>query len=504
MMEERRTTVDVSYDPRTGAANASVPSTTAAELSAVLDRSERAAPVLADAAPGERAAWLDAVADALTEHAQELAELADRETALGMERLTTEVARAASQLRFYGSIAVEGSYLGAEINAATATTPRLARFAVPLGPVAVFGASNFPFAFSVLGNDTGSAIAVGCPVVAKGHPAHPMTSRRLAELATEVLAAAGAPAGTFALVSGFDTGLALVRAPAVRAVGFTGSQAAGISLWRAASEREVVIPVYAEMGSVNPVVVTRDAATGIARIAEGFVGSFTLGFGQYCTKPGLFLAPTGSGAAAAVADALRAREPRPYMLTRQIASGVTHGVEELVDSGARIVARVDAPEAGWGAPAVVLATTPEALHTDPRQLEECFGPVVLVAEYDHDDDLARTVDRLPGALAATIIAPDPADPQLPGLLRRLTSKVGRVTINDWPTSVSWTWAQQHGGPWPATTDPRTTSVGAAALQRFVRPVTYQSIPDQLLPPPVHPDNPWRIPRRVDGTITLPA
>jgi NADP-dependent aldehyde dehydrogenase len=495
--------IDTSYSPRTGEINGTVDHT--ADLESALARAEAAAPVLAAVAPATRAAWIGAVADALGANSEELATLADEETALGMPRLTGEVARAVSQLRFYASVAVEGSYLQARIDRPTDTTPALARVSVPLGPVAVFGASNFPFAFSVLGNDTASALAAGCPVIAKAHPAHPLTSARTAEIAVAALDEAGAPAGTFSLVTGFDAGIQLVRAPAIAAVAFTGSEAAGLSLWRAANERETVIPVYAEMGTVNPVVVTRGAAsTSMADIAKGFVGSFTLGFGQFCTKPGLLFAPASANAPDAVAEALRSAAPSAHMLTKHIAEGVTAGIDEFVSAGARVVTQVPAPPTGWAAPAAVLAATLADLRNSPRLLAECFGPVVLVVEYDDgdegDEELDRTLRVLQGALAAAVMAPDPDDPQLPGLVERLTAKVGRVTVNDWTTSVAWQWAQQHGGPWPATTDPRTTSVGAAALDRFVRPITYQSVPERLLPPPLRDANPWGVPRRVDGHL----
>jgi NADP-dependent aldehyde dehydrogenase len=496
------TSIDTSYSPRTGEINGTVDNT--AHLETFVAAAEAAAPVLAAASPSIRAGWIEAVADAIDANSEDLASLADDETALGLPRLTGEVARAASQLRFYASVAREGSYLQARIDRPTKTTPALARVSVPLGPVAVFGASNFPFAFSVLGNDTASALAAGCPVIAKAHPAHPLTSVRTAELAVAALKEAGAPDGTFALVSGFDAGIQLVQAPAIAAVAFTGSEAAGLSLWRAANDRDTVIPVYAEMGTVNPVVVTRAAAaSSMADIARGFVGSFTLGFGQFCTKPGLLFAPASANAPEAVAQALRSAAPSAHMLTKNIAERVTVGIDEFLSAGAKVVETVPAPPTGWAAPAAVLTATLADLRSSPRLLAECFGPVVLVVEYDDDDgddELHRTLGVLQGALAAAVMAPDPDDPQVPALLERLIPRVGRVTVNDWPTSVAWQWAQQHGGPWPATTDPRTTSVGAAALDRFVRPITYQSVPEPLLPPPLRDANPWGVPRRVDGHL----
>ena len=260
---------DISYAARTGEPVEPVRTSTADEVRSAVDRATAAAPALAATHPADRLRWLESLADAL-EHpgtAEGLVRVADRETGLGTARLEGELARCAGQLRFYGRVAVEGSFLGATVDHRTDTTPDLRRMRVPLGPVAVLGASNFPFAFGVLGGDTGSALAAGCPVVTKAHPAHPATSRALADVATSALAGAGAPVGAFDLVAGFDAGTALVLSPAITAVAFTGSQQAGLALWRLASEREVVIPVYAEMGTVNPVVMT-SAATSSARASS--------------------------------------------------------------------------------------------------------------------------------------------------------------------------------------------------------------------------------------------
>ena len=497
-MQERATSVS-SYDPRTGEAVASVPETTAEELRDVLARAAGAAPVLAATSPADRRRWLHAVADALEDHRDELTALADRETALGDQRLTGEVARTAGQLRFYGDVAAEGSYLGVTVDEPNGTAPGLVRVNRPLGPVAVFGAGNFPFAFSVLGNDTAAALAAGCPVVVKAHPAHVALSVRQAEIARAALAVQGAPDGTFALVNGHQQGVDLVQAPEITAVAFTGSQAGGLALWRLANERDVVIPVYAEMGTVNPVVVTRAAAADLAAVASGFVGSFTLGSGQFCTKPGLMLAPAGSGAAEAVADALRTAAPAPVMLTRAIAESVVTGIARLRDAGAEPVSEVgDRHGVGWAAPAAVLRADVTALKPGSPLLEECFGAVVLVCEYGSDDELADALAALPGSLAASVFTGAYDDPQAAALVDRLSRSAGRVAVNDWPTGVAFTWAQQHGGPWPATSAPATTSVGAHGLDRFVRPVAYQSAHDAWLPPEAQAANPWQLPRRVNG------
>jgi NADP-dependent aldehyde dehydrogenase len=491
--------VDVSFDPRTGAIAASVAHTATEDVERAVSRAAAAARVVGQAAPAERRAWLAAGADALEASSDELARVANWETALGLTRLTGEIARTAGQMRFYADVAVEGSYLGAVVDDATPTSPFIARTNVPLGPVAVFGASNFPFAFSVFGNDTASAIAAGCPVVVKAHPAHPLTSQRTFEIVHAAMVEAGAPGDVAALVFGFDAGGALVQHPQITAVAFTGSQAGGLSLWRLANERDVVIPVFAEMGTVNPVVVTPSAGADIATIAHGFVQSFTLGGGQFCTKPGLLLAPRGADAPGAVAEALEDLDPRPVMLTRGIALSATDGVGELEQAGATVVGRTSSSDAGWASPAVLLSAPLSAVHRGSRVLEECFGPVAVVVEYDRLDDALTAVDALQGALAASIMTVDD-DPDAASVLAHVEPKVGRVIVNDWPTGVAFTWAQEHGGPWPATSSPGSTSVGAAALGRFVRPVAYQGLPDSLLPAPLQAANPWGIPRRVSGVL----
>lgn len=486
---------DISYDARTGQPVEEIPSNTLSEVDDVLVAAAAAAPVVAATPPAERKKWLYAIADALDAAADELIAIADRETGLGEERLRMEVGRAAVQLRYYADIAAEGSYVDAVLDAGP---PRLARVRVPLGPVAVFGASNFPFLFGVLGTDTASALASGCPVVVKAHPAHPALSARLGRLAQDALA--DAPAGFFGLVSGFEAGERLVRSPHTSAVAFTGSQRGGLALWRMANERDVVIPVFAEMGTVNPVVVTPAALSKLDELATGFVESFTRGTGQYCTKPGLLFAPAGAGMADRVADALRRIAPTAWLLTSQIADAAVAGLDELVSAGGTVAGQVAGPDAGWAVPATVLTVPIEKLTSGSRLLEECFGPVAIVTEYADRAELATALAELQGTLAAAVMSGE-HDEDVPWLVARLTNLAGRVTVDEWPTGVVVTWAQQHGGPWPATTNPATTSVGAAALTRFTRPVAYQNVPDAALPPALRESNPWRLPRRVDGVVT---
>jgi NADP-dependent aldehyde dehydrogenase len=494
----------VSHTPRDGQVFGTASDTTPEELAAAVDLAATAAQRVGDASPAERQAWLEAVADTLEAHREELARLADSESALGLQRLLGEVHRAAEQLRFYGRVAAEGSYLRVTVDEPTDIAPRLVRINRPLGPVAVFGASNFPLAFGVLGNDTGSALAAGCPVIAKAHPAHILTCLRLADLATQALAAAGAPEGTFGIVVGLQTGVDLVKSDKIKAVGFTGSQGGGLALWRIANEREKVIPVYAEMGTVNPVVLTPAGLTRIDEVAKGFVGSFTLGAGQFCSKPGLLFAPAGHRVAEAVAAALQEAAPDPKMLTATIAENVARGIGLMEEAGARVVARVTGSGHGWAADAAVLSAPISALVHGSKLLEEVFGPVALVVEYTDRAELDEALRRMQGSLAGAVFGGGPGDEDAAHAVEVISGQVGRVTIGDWPTGVAYSWAQQHGGPWPATSYPSTTSVGAAALDRFVRPVTFQSVSDEMLPPAVRqavsPENPWQTPRRIDGVL----
>lgn len=495
-------TTTVSRAPRDGSVLGEVAASDAAAVEAAVLAAAGAAAVVAAVAPAVRAAWVEAVAVALEGAADELVALADAETGLGVPRLTGELARTADQLRFYARVGVEGSWLDVRRDGPGGpVASSLVRVNQPLGPVVVFGASNFPFAFGVLGNDTASALAAGCPVVVKGHPAHPLLSDRLVALAVEALAAAGAPAGTLGIVHGLDAGAALVRHPATGAVGFTGSQRGGLALVALASERDVVIPVHAEMGTVNPVVVTTAALARLPELAAGFVGSFTLGAGQFCTKPGLLMAPAGAGVPEAVAKALLAAAPSAVALTERIAADAASGVAALEAAGARVVARVPGPGAGWSVDAVVLAAPASALVVGSPLLEECFGPVALVVEHDGPADRDRALAALQGSLAGTVLTDGTdADPEAAALVARLAGQVGRVTVDSWPTGVAWTWAQQHGGPWPATSTPAATSVGAAALARWVRPVAYQDVADAWLPEAARAANPWGLPRRVDGVL----
>jgi NADP-dependent aldehyde dehydrogenase len=503
--------VDQGYDPRTGApVGEPVPHTGPAELGRTCRAAAAAAPVLAALAPGERARMVRAVADALGAHAEEIVALADAETALGMPRLTGELARTRVQLEMFADVLREGSYLEAIIDlpdpdAVPAPRPDLRRMLVPIGPVAVYAASNFPFAFSVAGGDTASALAVGCPVVVKAHPGHPGLSVRCGRIVADALAGAGAPAGSFAVVHGFEAGRALVQHPAIAAVGFTGSLAGGRALFDLAAARPDPIPFYGELGALNPVVVTPGAlAARSEEIVTGFVGSFSLGSGQFCTKPGVVFLPAGHGLEPRLAAAVVEAGTGP-LLNAPIRDGYERTAAALAAvPGARSVLgdRTDLAGPGWMvAPTLLAVTVPTLLDRADQLLTECFGPAALLVEYGSTDELLAGLDAVPGSLTGTLHAELADEGELvTAVVDRLAARAGRVIVGGWPTGVAVTWAMHHGGPWPATTHAGHTSVGVTAMRRFQRPVVYQNTPDPLLPPALRADNPWGVPRRVNGAL----
>jgi NADP-dependent aldehyde dehydrogenase len=476
------------FDPRTGEpVGEPVAETTDAEVDAIVASAVTAAPAWgAGTALAKRAEALEAVADALDERAGELAAIADTETALGGERLTGEVARATVQLRMFADVLRDGSYVDAVVTHAEGVIPDLRRITRPVGPVAVFAASNFPFAFSVAGGDTASALAAGCPVVVKAHEGHPITSDVTAEVVTGALASAGAPSGTFGLVHGVQAGVRLLRHPDIAAAGFTGSTAGGLALARICAERPVPIPFYGELGSVNPCVVLPGAAfSRPAAVATGYVASLTLGVGQFCTNPGLLFVPEDVGLLSAIAEAVGASAGGP-MLSGRIFAGYEDAVAEAADHAGVTELAAGQPGAGpWGATPRVFQLTLKEFAADLAVLSrERFGPAGLVITYPSVADLLPVLAVLTGNLVGTVHGDDesPEDLELArqvvGVLEHVA---GRIVFNGWPTGVAVVPAQHHGGPWPATTVPAYTSVGTAAIRRWLVPVAYQNFPAGLLP-----------------------
>jgi NADP-dependent aldehyde dehydrogenase len=476
------------YDPRTAEpVGEPVAETSDAEVDAIVTAAVAALPAWgSDEAAASRAAALEAVADALDARAGELAAIADTETGLGGERLTGEVARTTGQLRMFAAVLRDGGYADVAVTPAEGVTPDLRRIDRPVGPVAVFAASNFPFAFSVAGGDTASALAAGCPVVVKAHEGHPVTSDLTAEIVTGALAAAGAPAGTFGLIHGVQAGLTLLRHPAIRAAGFTGSTPGGLALAKIAADRPVPIPFYGELGSVNPSVVLPGAAySRPSAVATGYVGSLTLGAGQFCTNPGLLFVPEDVGLLTAIGEAAGAASGGP-MLTGRIFGNFEEAVEEAENHpGVTQLASGQPGPGPWGATPRVFQVSLKEFAADLTVLSrERFGPAGLVITYPAVEDLLPVLAALAGNLVGTVHVDteSAADIELARQVVAVLERIaGRVVCNGWPTGVAVVAAQNHGGPWPATTAPWSTSVGTAAIRRWLVPVAYQDFPEELLP-----------------------
>ncbi|MFJ3515133.1 aldehyde dehydrogenase (NADP(+)) [Streptomyces sp. NPDC090131] len=499
-----------SVDPRTGKQREQVAvEATSQEVDESVRAAHAARGALADATV--RAAFLRAAAALLDEAAAHVIEAADAETALGPGRLTGELARTTGQLRAFADAVDAGAYLDIRIDRADPSLspprPELRRYKVPLGVVAVYAASNFPLAFSVPGGDTASALAAGCPVVVKAHPDHPATSELCASLLRRAAVATGLPAEVVSVVHGFDAGLELIRHPLVAAAGFTGSIRGGRALFDAAASRPVPIPFHGELGSLNPVVVTPAAAAERAEeIGAGLAGSVTLGVGQFCVKPGLVLVPEGADGDRVTGELTKALgETEPgvlldHRMRENFVSGVRQraalpGVEAPVTPGSGGEHTVGAGYLTVGAGHLLEGGAYDLL------LEECFGPVTVVVRYADQGEAGAVLGRLGGNLSATLQLSSAETEGAPGpateLIGQVTGLAGRIVVNGWPTGVAVAPAQHHGGPYPAATS-HSTSVGGTAIERWLRPVAYQSVPDALLPAELREANPLRLPRQVTG------
>ena len=453
--------------------------------------------------------FLDEIATRIDALGDELLHTADRETGLGLPRLTGERARTTGQIRAFAGLLREGTYLRAIINSEQPGQPTVRQMQFPVGPVAIFAASNFPFAFAVPGGDTASAIAAGCPVVVKAHPGHPATSEMFAVAFAAAAEAQGFPAGMFSMLqgSGIDVGQWLVANDGIEAVGFTGSLRGGRAIYDAAAARPRPIPVFAEMGSINPVVITQAALASRADdIADGLVASVTMGTGQFCTNPGLILLEDSAASQdfiAAVTEKMDAA-PEGVLLNAAIESGLQSAVSQTLDNpnisvltGGEAVAESDF----FCFRNTVLQTTASTIRADDRLQVEHFGPVTLFVVCEDGDDLRETVNALEGNLTSTVHAEEDELESIGDLLHQMREKAGRVIWNGFPTGVAVVHAMQHGGPYPATTAPGTTSVGMNAIYRFMRPIAFQNVPDTLLPDALKDGNPLGIMRLVDDVYT---
>ncbi len=461
--------------------------------------------------PARVASFLDAIADEWMSLGDALLDQARAETALPAARLAGERTRMVNQTRLFAELVRERSWVDARIDHGDparqpAPKPDVRRMLQPIGPVVVFGASNFPFAISVGGGDTVSALAVGCPVVVKAHRSHPGTGEMIGSAIASAARRTGVPAGVFGLLHGtsHDVGLALVRHPLTRAVAFTGSQAGGRALFETAVSRPDPIPVYAEMGSTNPVFVLPGAMAARGdQIARGYVQSVTLGTGQFCTNPGILLAVDGPSLAPfadAISVAARAVQPST-MLNRGICEAFHGGIERLRSTpGVKLLGEssIGADRRHTQASCSIFRTELATLDSRPELWDEIFGPASIVVSCPSSAELERVARRLHGHLTASIHGAEDELKANMALVRALQRKVGRIVFNGFPTGIEVCSAMHHGGPYPATTDPHFTSIGTASIERFVQPVCYQDFPQSALPPELGDDNPRGIWRLVDG------
>lgn len=478
------------------------------EINIAVEKAEKAFKVYKNKSGAEKAAFLDAIADEILALGDSLVQRASAETGLPEGRITGERGRSMGQMKLFATVLREGSWVDARIDEAIPDREPLPRVDIrsmlrPLGPVAVFGASNFPLAFSVAGGDTASALAAGCPVVVKAHPAHPGTCELVAEAIINAAKKTGMPDGVFSMVHGIshEVGMGLVGHSGIHAVGFTGSLRGGRALFDAASKRANPIPVYAEMGSTNPVFILPGAmAEKGEELSKQLHGSFTLGVGQFCTNPGVVIAQESEKTKAFKESltSLVAESGSAPMLTEGIHNAFDGGVKELSSQqGVEYLAKgTDA--GGNQGNANLFATEGKNFLSNTLLEEEVFGPSTLLVNTSDNSEMLEIARNLHGHLTATIHGTEEDLLNNKELIDILEEKVGRLLINGFPTGVEVCHAMVHGGPYPATTDSRSTSVGTKAIDRFVRQVCYQNFPDALLPAELKQDNPLKIMRLVNG------
>jgi acyl-CoA reductase-like NAD-dependent aldehyde dehydrogenase len=500
-----------SVDPRTGKRGPAYAEATTDDVGVAVAAADAAfrAGELADR--DARAAMLRGAAGRLRAAGDEVVAVCEAETGLPEARLRSELERTCGQLEAFAALLDAGDYVEAIIDlpdpdAIPIPRPDVRRMLVPIGPVAVFGASNFPLAFSTAGGDTASALAAGCPVLVKGHPSHPGTSELVARELRAAAADAGLGPATIAHLpaASLDVAQALVDAPAVAAVGFTGSYQAGRAIADRAAARPAPIPVYAEMGSVNPVVVTEAALRERGgAIAEGLTASVANFGGQLCTKPGVVLVPAGDAGEAFAADVARrldAVEPT-VLLNERLRDALREGVARLGDRPEvqSLSARPAANGPGFRHQPAAYRADARDLDAAPELVHEHFGPVVLLLSYGSRDDLLAALGRIEGQLTGSLHAQPGED--VAEIVAALARRAGRVVFDGFPTGVAVTHGMHHGGPFPATTAPAHTSVGMTAVRRWLRPIAFQNAPAAALPPELRDENPLGIWRRVDGVLT---
>lgn len=460
----------------------------------------------------ERALFLETVAGEMDALDDDFVRVVMQESGLPESRVRAERMRASNQMSLFAKVLRRGEFLGARIDTALPERqplprPDIRQYRIPLGPVAVFGASNFPLAFSVAGGDTASALAAGCPVVVKAHPSHPATSELVAGAIVRAVERCNLPAGVFGMLFGDMIGADLVKAPGIKAVGFTGSLKAGRALCELAAQRPEPIPVFAEMSGINPVILLPGVLERHGeQIADGLAASATLGSGQFCTKPGLVIGFKGAHFdrfCNLLATAIEAKEPT-VMLNRGILKNYADGIERLCRlPGVKRLTTLTHHNSR-ATPAVFLAGSSLLFDAKHPLEEEVFGPATVLVALNNLQELMELLPELHGHLTASLFAEQSELSDCLPLIEALETRVGRIIFNDYPTGVEVCDAMVHGGPYPATSDSRITSVGSMAIDRFLRPVCYQGYPDVLLPAPLKNENPLGIMRLVNGKLTETA
>ena len=484
---------------------------TSAEVDQAAQKAELAFRIYRNKSGLEKAAFLDSIADEILALGDELIQLCMSETGLPESRLTGERGRTMNQLKLFAGLLREGSWLDARIDVAQPDRQPLPKVDIrsmqkALGPVGIFGASNFPLAFSVAGGDTASALAAGCTIVVKAHPAHPGTSELVGNAIIKAIEKIGMPEGTFNMVHGIsnDVGMTIVKHPLIKAVGFTGSFRGGKALFDAAAQRPAPIPVYAEMGSTNPIFILPGALKDQKEeIAKGLMASVTMGVGQFCTNPGLvFLENSGLADSFNQLTAENFKESSSgTMLTSGIQKAYENNSNKLTSQkNVKLSAKGQSKGEGFQGVPFIAQTSAKDFMANKELEEEVFGPSTLTVTADEKTELLKIAENLNGHLTTTLWANKDDLEDYADLIAILERKAGRLIINGFPTGVEVCHSMIHGGPFPATTDGRSTSVGTTAIRRFTRPVCYQNFPDNLLPDELKYGNPLNIWRLVDGEL----
>ncbi|WP_312304934.1 aldehyde dehydrogenase (NADP(+)) [Chryseobacterium sp.] len=456
----------------------------------------------------ERAEFMNAVADQIEALGEDLLAITHTETSLPLARLIGEKARTVGQWRSYAKAVAAGTYTAPRIDLAQPEKQKgdLRKYNVGIGPVVIFGASNFPFAFSTAGGDTASAIGAGCPVIIKAHPEHPKTSQMMADAITAIVNAFGWPEGIFSHITGtsYEIGTYLTQHPDIRAVAFTGSFQGGKALFDIANRRENPIPVFAEMGSINPVFAFQNLLETKAEIlAKEYSTSLTLGAGQFCTNPGVLIALKGNPLdrfITALKDEIKGIAPSHMLHKGIFESFEKHKTIALAQPDIEVITEAETIANEGQGRAIVIKTTARDFMTNPALSEEVFGPFGIIVTCETHEEMANIAQQLKGQLTITIAATHEDLHENLSLVNLLKDKCGRLLFNGMPTGVEVVYAMQHGGPFPSTTDARFTSVGPDAVKRFVRPISFQNWPDAFLPEELKDENPLQISRIVDGEM----